>query len=320
MHKATRILAGLVMLGAGSALAQGWKPERPVEFLVGTSPGGTIDRTARSAHAILQEKGILTGSVVNRPGAGGLLAYQAVMNGQPHQVVFGSLTMLTNHLTGKGKIGHTDLTPIAHLLSEYVTFSVRTESPVKTARDALDALRKDPGGLSFAVASALGGSNHIAAGMVIRALKGDVRKAKFVVFNSSGDSVTNVLGGHVDVVASSASTLIPHVQAGKLRMVAVAAPKRMGGALAEVPTWRELGVDAVFSNFFNVLGPKNLDAAQIAYWDGVFAQLVKTPEWNQTLDKYLWVNEYMASKDARAYLDKSYAELKGILADLGVTK
>lgn len=314
-------LAVLAIAQAAAVGAQGWKPERPVEFVVGTSPGGSIDRTARTAAAILQEKGLVaTVTVVNRAGAGGLIAYQSVMNGQPHQLAFGSLTMLTNHLTGKGAVGHADLTPVAHLTSEYVTFSVRTESSIRSPRDMLDTLRRDPGGVSFAVASALGGSNHIAGGMILRALGADLRKARFVVFNSSGDSVTNVLGGHVDVVASSASTLIPHVQAGKLRMLAVAAPKRMGGGLAEVPTWKELGVNAVFSNFFNVLGPKAMTEPQVAYWDRVFAQMAKTPEWRQALERQLWEDDYLPSREARAFLDRSHAELKVLLAELGVTK
>ncbi|MBI3939060.1 MAG: tripartite tricarboxylate transporter substrate binding protein [Betaproteobacteria bacterium] len=313
----------LALAASAPALAQGgWKPDRTVEFIVGTSPGGSIDRIARTMHKILNDQGRVTNAtVVNKPGGGGMLGYN-YLNQNPggHHVAVASLTMITNNITGKTPIKYNDVTPLALLVSEYVTFSVRAESPIKSANELIERLKRDPGSISIAVAAALGGSNHIAGGMVIRAAGSDVRKAKFVVFNSSADSMTAVLGGHVDVLATSASTAIPQVQAGKLRMLAVAAPKRMGGALAKVPVWKEHGVNAVFSNWFAAIGPKKMNEAEIAYWDDTLGRLVKTGEWQASLDKFLWVNDYRNSKASRKYFEDQYNEVKAILAELGVVK
>lgn len=319
-----RILFGIGALfaSAPTAQAQAWKPERPVEIIVGTSPGGSIDRIARTAHKIFQDAGWLTGAtVVNKAGGGGTIGY-IYLNQNPggHHIAINSLTMITNNITGRSQIRHDDITPIAMLVSEYVTFSVRSDSPIKDARDFLERVRKDPAAVSIAGASALGSSNHIATGLAMKAAGVDVRKARFVVFNSSGDSMTAVLGGHVDVLTTSASTAIPQVQAGKLRMIAIAAPKRTGGALAEVPTWRENGVNAVFSNWFGAIGPKAMPENQVAYWEELFDRTVKAPEWQATLDKWLWVNEYMGAKAARKYIEDQHNQVKVILTELGVAK
>lgn len=299
-----------------------WKPDRPVEFIVGTSPGGSIDRTARAAQRMLNDKGLLASAiVVNKPGGGGAIAYH-YLNQHPggHHVAFASLTLLTTHIAGTNQVRYSDLTPVALLTSEYQTFAVRPESSIRNAQDLLDLLRRDPGSVSIGGASARGSSNHIAAGLVMKVSGLDAGKMKFVVFNSSGESVTAVLGGHVDVLVTSASTAIPHVQAGRLRMIAIAAPKRASGALADVPTWREQGVNAVFSNWFGVFGPRGMSAMQVAYWDDLLGKLVKTPEWQAELDRYSWVNDYLNSKAMGSYLDEQYAELRSVLTHLGVVK
>lgn len=320
------IVAALCAAPAGfaaPALAQSaWQPEKTVEILVGTSPGGSIDRVARTAQKIFSEKKWLANAtVLNKPGGGGTIAYNYLnQNAAAHPIAIGSLTMITNSVAGKSPIGYDDVTPIALLVSEYVTFSVRADSPIASARDLVERLRKNPSSVTFAVASALGGSNHIAGGMVVKAAGSDMRKAKFVVFSSSADSATAVLGGHVDVLATSASTALPHVQAGKLRMLAIAAPKRMSGALAQVPTWRELGVDAVFSNWFAAIGPKRMSDAELAYWSGLFAKLVKTSEWQASLDRYMWENDYLDSKASRKFYEDQNRAVKAILTELGVVK
>lgn len=321
--RAILALAALLASVPLDAWAQGaWKPERNVEILVGTSPGGSIDRVARLAQRILSEKGWLpSSSVANRAGGGGAIAYQH-MNQNPggHHIAIGSLTMITNNVAGKSDIGHADVTPLALLVSEYVTFSVRSEAAIKTPGDLIERLRKDPASASFAVASALGGSNHIAGGMVLKGAGADPKKGRFVVFNSSGDSMTAVLGGHVDVLATSASTAIPQIQAGKLRMLAVAAPRRLAGAVAGVPTWRELGTDAVFSNWFAAIGPGRMTSAQVAYYDELFAKMVKTPEWQSSLEKFVWENDYLPSRQSRRFYEDQHNAVKAILPDLGVLK
>ena len=149
------------------------------------------------------------------------------------------------------------------MFNDATVFAVNADSPFRSGKDLIERLRKDPYGPSFAVGSTLGSVTHIAAALAIKAVGGDARKMKAVVLNASGDSVTQVLGGHIDVVTSAATLVLPQAQAGKLRMIAVASAQRMKGPLADVPTWKEQGVDANVSNWRAVIGPRGMSAEQV---------------------------------------------------------
>ncbi|HEV7392240.1 MAG TPA: tripartite tricarboxylate transporter substrate binding protein [Burkholderiales bacterium] len=305
------------------AIAQ-WKPDRNVEFVIGTGAGGVFDRTARVVQHIWKEHRLVDVSslVINRPGAGQALAltYLNQHAGSGHYLSVVSGIIFSNHLTGKTSFAYTDFTPVAVLFNEATVFAVKADGPYKSARDLFERLRRDPYGPSFAVGSTLGSATHIAAALTVKAAGGDVRKMKAVVFNSSGDSVTALLGGHVDVVPAAASLVLPHVQSGRLRLIAVATPQRLGAALAEVPTWKEINVDAVAPNWRGVIGPKGMTPEQVAYWENVFARTVKTPEWKSEVATNVWEDVFLIGRDARKYLDADNATVKAMLSELGLAK
>ena len=132
--------------------------------------------------------------------------------------------------------------------------------------------------------------------------------------------VTQVMGGHVDVMATSAASQIAHIQGGKLRGIAVSGPRRLGGAFAEVPTWKEQGMDSVYANWRGVIGPKGMSAAQIAYWDDVFSRLTQTPEWRTEAQRLLQDPVYLNSQETRRFLDGQQQELRAVLVELGLAK
>jgi putative tricarboxylic transport membrane protein len=146
----------------------------------------------------------------------------------------------------------------------------------------------------------------------------NVKALKVVVFNGSGEAVTAVLGGHVDVVVSSASALLPHSSAGTLRLIAVSSPQRSSGVLSVVPTWKEVGVNAVSSNWRSAVGPKGMTEDQIRFWDNVFARMVQLPEWKRDLDAKMIENTYLNARDTRTLMETEYAELASILGELGL--
>ena len=118
--------------------------------------------------------------------------------------------------------------------------------------------------------------------------------------------------------SSGVSGSLPHHQAGRARIIAVAAPNRIPGPLAAVPTWKELGIDVVFSSWRSVIGPKGLTDAQLAYWDTVLKQMVATEEWKKNLEENLWVPHYMNSRESRVFIEKQNAEIGSILGELGL--
>jgi putative tricarboxylic transport membrane protein len=313
-----------VTLFAANARAQTWKPDKAVEIIIGTSAGGPQDRMGRTVQRILQErKFVVTPStVVNKPGGGGAvgLSYLNQHPGDGHYVIVNALSTLTNHITGKSVIGPNDLTPLAMMGAEYVGVTVRAESPFKTGKDVLDRLKKDPSSLSVAVGTALGNATHLSFVLAMRAGGVDIRKLKTVVFNSGGESMTALLGGHVDIAASAPSIMLPQVQAGKLRIIAIGAPARLGGELAKVPTWKEQGVNSAFELWRGLAGPKGMNRAQIQFWDAALGALVTTAEWKKELADNLVENIYKNSADTGRQWKAEYDEVRGVLLELGLAK
>lgn len=320
-----RFLLCSVLFAATPVFAQSaWSPSKPVEIVLGVSPGGGIDRTARLLQKIMQDRRLVEQpiNVVNKPGGGTAIA-QAYLNmhpGDAHYIEIGSTSILTNHITGRSAATYRDFTPIVMLSDEYLGFAVAADSPIRDGRQLLEALKNRTDALPIGIATSAGNTNHIGAGIIAKAAGGDVKKLKVVVFNSGGESMTALMGGHVGLVVTPSANLIPHMQNGRLRVLAISAPKRLVGALSAVPTWREQGVDAVVANWRPIIGPKGLSPAQVAYWEGVFANVVNTDEWKQDLDRAGAVGHYMRSRDLAAYFDKQYAEFRGILTDLGLAK
>jgi len=307
---------------AQAAAAPEWKPEKPIEILVGVTPGGPADTSARMIQKILQDKRMVSVpvSVSNRAGANNALAwiYLNQHAGDAHYIAMTLPNIVTNRITGSHELSFADITPLAQLNSETIVFSVKADSGIKSGSDLIARLKANPTSLSVAFSN-IGSANHIGAGLVMKTAGFDVKKMKFVAFKGASEAVTALLGGHVDVVASSASTIAPQVESGALRLIAVAAAKRMR-VYPAVPTWREQGVAANFSNWRGVIGPKGMTPAQIAFWDDLLGKIVRTDEWTREVAQYGWEAEYLNSADSRKFLERQHEELKVILGELGLAK
>lgn len=315
--------AATLAIATNLATAQTWTPANAVEIGVNCAPGCGPDRSARTLQKIWQETKIVAApvNVGNRTGGGGALLY-SYMNQKTdgHTIAIASGSLVTNNIVGLGP-SHTEMTPIARLFGEYIAVAVRADAPIKNGRELIDMLKKDPGALSVGVASSLGNSNHQGVAQALKASGIDVRKAKNVVFQSGAHAITALLGGHVDIVPGSVGLYVSHLKGGSnVRVVAVAAPQRLPGPMAEIPTWREQGVNAVVSNWRGVVGPRSLTAAQLAYWEGALRKAVATDAWKTELDQHLLMNEFIGAAEFRKYLDEQHSEIKALLTELGLAK
>jgi putative tricarboxylic transport membrane protein len=322
--KSTLLLSLILLFGGTPGYAQGWKPSRNVEIVVGVTPGGGIDRTARILQKIMQDRRFVETpvSVVNKPGGGmsiGML-YLNQHAGDAHYLFISAASTLTNQIMKPGAPGYKDYTPLAMLYDEYIGFAVKSDSPIKTARDLLDALKTRPDSLPIAIATSLGNTNHIAVALAVKQAGGDVRKLRVVTFASGGEAMTSVMGGHTALVVTPAANLVRHVQSGRLTAISVAAPQRVQGPLSNVPTLREAGYNTIVSNWRPMLGPKGLSNAQIAYWEDTFAKVTRSDEWKNDVELNGGVNRYLTSRELAAYFDAQYGEFKVILSDLGLAK
>ena len=309
---------------ASTACAQGWSPQRNVEVIVPATAGGSLDTTGRTVTRIWGDLKLLpvSSTISNRAGGGHAVAYNylAQRPNDPHFLAVTSSTLLASHINGHIPQTYTDFTPLAVLLTEYIAFAVRADSPLKTGKDVIEALRKAPGSLSLAISSATGGTHHISFGLPLASASVDMAKVKLVAFNSSAEAVTALLGGHVDVVSAGTVNVAPHVASGKLRAIAVTSAKRMTGALAAAPTWPEQGYKGVFENWRGIIGAKGISAEQVAFWDSVFRRLTASEDFRNYAEQNQWDASYRSAEDSRKVMAEQYEELKGVMTYLGLVK
>lgn len=226
---------------------------------------------------------------------------------------------LTNHINGHSPLSTADFTPLAMLSEDHAVFIVANGSPLKGGKDLVAALVKDPKSVSMGF-TAFAGSRHLAGAMLVKALGGNVREMRPVVFKGSSEAITAAVGGHIDLAIAGAANAVSHVSAGRARVIAVATPKRLTGVLASAPTWREQGVDLVYGNWRSVFGPKGLSPAQIAFWENALRRVSESPEWRADLDKNLLTDNFLTGAALAKDLDQEYAWLKTTLADLRLAK
>ena len=319
-----RISLSALLLIPGLALAQaGWKPDRPVELIVGAAPGGANDRIGRSIQRLLQDAR-LAGPVVvvNKPGGGQAVAfsYLSTHPSSPYYLGLASSSWLTTVAAGRGTVTHRDVTPIAKFLDEYQVYFVRADSPVRSARDIVERLKKDPGSLSFGFSTAAGNPLHISIATLARQAGVEPAKVKAVVFNSGTDTALQVAGGHLDVGVQSPGSAAQLAEAGKIRIIAVGAPKRHTGVLANVPTLREQGIEVDANVFYTIFGPKGLDAAQTAYWDQAITQIMKSDQIRKDVEHNYWTIDIIGHRELPAFLERENDNYRRALTDIGMLK
>ena len=317
------IVVGAPLATGGGAAAAQWKPEKPVEIVALNAPGGGSDRIARIFVKLLQERRLVPVpvSVVNRPGGGGAIAYNYINQrpGDGHVLALGGRAILTNHIVGQGP-SYNDVTPVVTLFDEYISVTVKPISPIRSGKQLVDFMKRDPAVMTFGIATSLGNPNHQGVAAAFRAAGLDLKKMKSVIFASGGAATTAMLGGHIDVVPISVAFGVSLLRNGQVRIIAVTAPERLPGVLADVPTWREQGYDAVVSTWRCFFGPRSMTDAQIAYWEGVVQRVLETDEWKRELALNFWNSAYKGGMETRKHMAKDNEGVKAFLADLGLAR
>lgn len=327
LQHATHILIVAALLGGAplSAPAQGWKPERPVELIVGCAPGCGPDNMARLMQRVFQANRYFDPpmTIQNRAGGGGAVArnYLNQFEANGHYLYTGDRGMLAARAMGRGGTHYTDITPIAILFGEYIGVAVKADSPIQSGRDLLERLKKDPASHSFGhAAGGVGSTNHQGVAGALKIAGIDVRKTRNVTFNSGPLAITAMLGGHVDIVPVSIGLWVSHLQTRAVRVIAVSSPERLSGVFSDIPTWREQGISWTVLNWRGMLGPKGITPAQVAYWEGIFQRFVDTPEWAAEMVTRSAVSKFMGSAAMKKHMEGEYPEVRAFLAELELAK
>jgi putative tricarboxylic transport membrane protein len=319
MRVAVWVAGALSVALAGFAQAQGFVPERTIEFLVHTGPGAGSDIFARGVAAVLEKNKLVAQriNVVNKPGGGGLvgMSYLGEKKGETHLVGFFTSVWYVNPLVRKeAKFTMKELTPIARLVLEPAVLTVRADSPFKTTRDFIEAAKKEPGKYKQAGGSFTGRDNTMR--LVMQKATG--AQWQFISFPSGGERVAALLGGHVDIYIMEPAEALEQIRAGKIRVLATLMNKRIPG-LPDVPTLAEQGIQVPeMPQARGMVGPPGMPAAAKAYWEQVLARMVKTPDWQEFLKKDHLEDGFLIGAELLRFSDEYTATLRDILQEAGV--
>ena len=285
------------------------------------APGGGWDQTARTMQTVLQEDGISGNvQVTNVPGAGGTIGLAQFVNqskGDPEALIVGGYVMVGAILTNASPVDLTMVTPIARLTGESEAIVVPAASELKTMDDLVAALKADPGAVSWGGGSA-GGADHIAAGLIAKAVGVDPTKVNYIAFSGGGEALAAILGGQVTVGISGYGEFASQVEAGELRLLAVSGEERLPGV--DAPTLKEAGVDVTLENWRMVAAAPDITAEQKAAITADIEKMATSEAWKKTLADRGWIDRYSAGDAFRSQLAADIEATSAILKDIGLVQ
>ncbi len=286
------------------------------------NPGGGWDATARTIQAVMQAEGIAESvEVTNVGGAGGtvgLAQFVSSAAGDPKQLIVGGYVMVGAILTNASPVSLADVTPIARLTGEHVAIVVPAASPLQTIGDLVEAMKADPGAVSWAGGSA-GGVDHITVGLLAKAAGVDPTKINYIAYSGGGEALAAILGNQVTAGISGIGEFLPQVQAGTMRLLAVTADARLPNA-PDAPTLAESGYDVVVQNWRMIAAAPGLTDEQRAKIMADIDKLNASKGWTEALATQGWANTYLAGDAFAEQLKVEVAATEAILRDIGLVK
>jgi putative tricarboxylic transport membrane protein len=318
----TIIVVLVVMLTSvvGSQSAE-WRPNKPIQFVVPYAPGGGSDVLARTIANVIDGEKLcpVPMIVVNQAGGSGTIGMTTVAQspGNTHMLMTFISGQVTSPLVaGKGVATFHDLTLICQLAIDEQLIVVKTDSPLKTVEDIVAAAKRNPGTLTIG-GTATGQEDQMCNRLFERAA--DI-KLRYVPFNSGGECITALLGGHVNMIWANPPEFVPQWEAKMVRPVVVAKANRMP-EFPDVPTFKEKGYDVVFLFFRGIAAPSKIPPETVAFYENMMKRMSESQGWKEKyLKHYMLSQGWMGSKEFTQSVTKSEEVFKGILKDLGLLK
>ena len=326
MSLPTRRLVCLSLLAASVAAVCAAPPPANAQavpalnIFIPAAPGGGWDTTARSMELAMRADGIVKEfKLENVGGAGGAVGLPRFLGrkGQGDTVMVAGMVMVGALIAANSPLKMTDATPLARLTVEYEVIVVPAGSPHQTLGDLIEAFKKEPGKVSWAGGSA-GGTDHILAGMVAKAVGVDPKRVTYVAYAGGGPALAALLGNQVTAGVSGYSEFGEQIRAGKLRALAVSSASRLPGV--DTPTLKEQGVDVVLGNWRGVFGAPAITADQQKVLLGLIERMVAGPTWKSELDKKGWTLSYLSGADYAKFIASETERIGTILAELDLKK
>ena len=305
-------LGAAVAAASSRAFANGY-PERPITFVCPWAVGGTADMTMRALCAAAARQLGQTIVVENKTGGSGMLGLRAMASAKPDGYTIGQIPVSVTRFAQLGTVKIEplkDLTYLARVSGQTFGIAVQASSPWKTLKDLVNDAKARPGQLTYASAG-IGGATHV--GMEEFLLAAGVQM-NHIPFKGGSEALQGLLGGHVDALADS-SSWAPHVQSGKLRLLATWGEKRTGD-FANVPTLKESGYDIVVDAPNGIGAPKGLEPAVEKRLREAFKVAAASPEFAAACAKIDAPLMYLDGPDYEKYMAQQVQKEKLLIERL----
>ena len=315
----TAVLAAIMVTGAGAVRAE--YPEKPVQIIVPYGPGGSTDLALRALSSVIHEYLGQPVVVLNKTGGGGAVGVVYGLKQKPDgYVLMGGaigahvLTPAANKAAGYGP---GDFTPIAMTQLNPNVFVVKADSPYKSIKDVIEAIKANPG--KFKQSNPGPGSIHNFGFNLLMDAAGIPSKSVISVpFKGGAASAAALLGGHVDFHQTNLTNVIELIKGGKLRALAVTSPQRLK-LLPDVPTYAELGYPGVdIYGWRGVIGPKGLPQEIVDKWAAAIKKTQGSKAWTGLVTKLGDEPTYMGPKEFKDHIDKGFVKYRKMAKDLGI--
>jgi putative tricarboxylic transport membrane protein len=318
MRRDTFLKSMVAMAAAGSLPSAAWASAN-LKMMIPANPGGGWDTTGRALGKALQDAGAAASvTFENKGGAAGALGLAQFVNaskGDPNALMVMGAVMLGGIITGKPPVSITQATPIARLTTEYNVFVLPASSPLKTMKDVIEQMKKDPGSVKWGGGSR-GSTEHIAAAMIAREVGVDATKINYVPFRGGGEAVAAILGGNVTIGGSGYSEFAQYIEAGKMKAIGITAPSRVKGI--DVPTLKEQGVNVEIGNWRGVYGAPGITPEQRKALVDMVVKALKSKAWSEALEKNNWTPAILTGADFEAFVERDFASLRATMVKAGM--
>ena len=320
---AMTVFWGLLILGisAGLALAQGKYPTKAIDIIVPYAPGGGTDIMFRNIEKIISQYKLVPQpvNIVNKPGGGGAIgkAFCLSKPADGYSFTCFDLSTVSQQIDGKARWDfRKDFTYIARIVSDINLIIVKADSPLNDGKDLVEAIKKKgPKSISLG-GTGVGGPDQIGNFVLNKATK---QQFNYVPYNSGGEVVTNLLGGHIDAAWANPNECIGQLEAKQVKILAVTTEKR-SSLLPTYPTFREQGYDVISVQTRSIVGRGGIPKEAVDYWIAVLDKVRNTPEWKKFLQTSLLEDGWLVKEDFLKDADNDYNMVKPIMDELGLTK
>ena len=320
--RTTNKALGVAALCFGSAVAiavpaQAWEPTHPIEIIVPAGTGGGADQMARVTQGIITKHNLSKQSVVviNQSGGAGGEGFLAakIAKGDGHKLIITLSNLFTTPLATGIPFNWKDLTPVAMLALDQFVLWVSTETPYKSAKEYLGAVKK-AGPNKFK----MGGTGSKQEDQIITVAIEKATGAKFtyVPFKGGGEAVAAIVGGHVTAGVSGVGEFAEQVKGGRMRALGVSAPSRMNG----IPTLKEQGIDVELANWRGVFGAPGITTAQRDALVNLAKAATDSATWKTALEKFDWAPIFLGGDAFKKFVDEDSKRVASIIDSLGIKK